>query len=50
MMDLRMISNELQYAALLDEAKEIALIDPPKGSQAGNRLEIIVRLRSSKSI
>lgn len=44
MMDLRMISNELQYAALLDEAKEIALIDPPKGSHEGNRLEIIALL------
>lgn len=43
-MDLRMISNELQYAALLDEAKEIALADPPKGSPEADRLEIIALL------
>jgi len=43
-MDLRMISNELQYTALLDEAKEIALADPPKGSREADRLEIIALL------
>lgn len=44
MIDLRMISNELQYAALLDEAKEIALIDPVKNTQQADRLEIIALL------
>mgnify|MGYP000879254930 CR=1 FL=1 len=43
-MHLRMIGNELEYAALLDEAKEIALIDPPKDSPEGGRLEIIALL------
>jgi HTH-type transcriptional regulator/antitoxin HigA len=43
-MDLRMISNELQYTALLDEAKELALADPPKGSKEADRLEIIALL------
>lgn len=43
-MDLRMISNELQYTVLLDEAKEIALADPPKGSREADRLEIIALL------
>lgn len=43
-MDLRVISNELQYAALLDEAKEIALVDPPRGSPSADRLEVIAVL------
>lgn len=40
-MDLRVVKDELQYVALLDEAKEIGLSDPPKGSPLAERLELI---------
>ncbi|SFP46568.1 HTH-type transcriptional regulator / antitoxin HigA [Variovorax sp. OK605] len=40
-MELRVIKDEVQYAALLDEAKEIALADPSKGSPSAERLEVI---------
>lgn len=43
-MSLRLISNELEYSALLDEAKELALQDPPTQSAKANRLEIIAVL------
>jgi HTH-type transcriptional regulator/antitoxin HigA len=40
-MELRVIKDELQYVALLDEAKEVALADPQRGSPLAERLEII---------
>ena len=43
-MNLRVIGNELEYSALLDEAKELALQDPPTKSAPAIRLEIIAVL------
>lgn len=40
-MELRVIRDESQYAALLEEAKELALGDPVKGDPAADRLEVI---------
>jgi HTH-type transcriptional regulator/antitoxin HigA len=40
-MELRVIRDESQYAALLEEAKELALSDPAKGEPAADRLEVI---------
>jgi HTH-type transcriptional regulator/antitoxin HigA len=40
-MELRVIRDELQYAALLEQAKELALGDPIPGSQEAERLEVI---------
>lgn len=40
-MELRVIRDELQYAALLEQAKELALADPMPGSQDAERLEVI---------
>lgn len=40
-MELRVIRDELQYAALLEQAKELALADPMPGSQEAERLAVI---------
>lgn len=40
-MELRIIRDELQYAALLEQAKELALADPMPGSQEAERLAVI---------
>lgn len=40
-MEVRVIGNELQYQALLDEAKELSLVDPAEGSARWARLELI---------
>lgn len=40
-MELRVIRDELQYAALLEQAKELALSDPMPGSQEAERLAVI---------
>lgn len=40
-MELRVIRDELQYAALLEQAKELALADPMPGSQEAERLEVL---------
>ena len=40
-MELRIIRDELQYAALLEQAKELALSDPVPGSRDAERLAVI---------
>lgn len=40
-MELRIIRDELQYAALLEQAKELALSDPILGSRDAERLAVI---------
>ena len=40
-MELRIIRDELQYAALLEQAKELALSDPMPGSRDAERLAVI---------
>lgn len=40
-MELRVIRDELQYAVLLDQAKELALADPMPGSHEAERLAVI---------
>jgi HTH-type transcriptional regulator/antitoxin HigA len=45
-MELRVIRDELQYAALLEQAKELALLDPIKGSPEAENLEIVALLLS----
>lgn len=40
-MELRVIRDELQYEALLQQAKELALSDPMPGSQEAERLAVI---------
>jgi HTH-type transcriptional regulator / antitoxin HigA len=40
-MELRVIRDELQYAALLEQAKELALSDPMPGSRDAERLAVI---------
>lgn len=40
-MELRVIRDELQYAALLEQAKELAIADPMPGSQDAERLAVI---------
>jgi len=40
-MELRVIRDELQYAALLEQAKELALSDPLPGSSDAERLAVI---------
>jgi HTH-type transcriptional regulator / antitoxin HigA len=46
-MDLRVIRDELQYAALLEQAKELAIADPLPSSQAAERLAVISVLLES---
>lgn len=40
-MELRVIRDELQYAAILEQAKGLAISDPLPGSAAAERLEVI---------
>lgn len=40
-MELRVIRDELQYAALLEQAKELALSDPMPGTKEAERLAVI---------
>lgn len=40
-MELRVIRDELQYEALLEQAKELAIADPMPGSQEAERLAVI---------
>ena len=40
-MELRVIRDELQYAALLEQAKELALSDPMLGTKEAERLAVI---------
>jgi HTH-type transcriptional regulator/antitoxin HigA len=40
-MELRVIRDELQYAALLEQAKELALSDPMLGSRDAERLAVM---------
>lgn len=40
-MELQIIRDELQYAALLEQAKELALSDPMPGSREAERLAVI---------
>lgn len=40
-MELQVIRDELQYAALLEQAKELALSDPMPGSRESERLAVI---------
>ena len=40
-MELRVIRDELQYAALLEQAKELALSDPLPNSEEAERLALI---------
>lgn len=40
-MELRVIRDELQYAALLEQAKELAFSDPSPGSQDAERLAVL---------
>ena len=40
-MELRVVRDELQYAALLELAKELALTDPMPGSQEAERLAVV---------
>ena len=40
-MELRIIRDELQYAALLEQAKELALSDPMPGGRDAERLAVI---------
>ena len=40
-MELRVIRDELQYAALLEQAKELALSDPLRDSDEAERLALI---------
>jgi len=40
-MELRVIRNELQYAELLEQAKELAFSDPMPGSRDAERLAVI---------
>lgn len=40
-MELRVIRDELQYAALLEQAKELAFSDPMQGTKEAERLAVI---------
>lgn len=43
-MELRVIRDDLQYAALLEQAKDLALMDPIPGSPDAESLEVIALL------
>lgn len=43
-MELRVIRDDLQYAALLEQARELALSDPALGSKEGEKLAVIAVL------
>lgn len=43
-MELRVIRDDLQYAALLEQAKDLALMDPTPGSPDAESLEVIALL------
>lgn len=40
-MELRVIRDDVQHAALLEQAKELALLDPPVGSVDAERLAVL---------